>query len=287
MTLTVTEALDCYFKEHVIHNCVARERIEYAIEALKGFFYFMPLKDVDIPVCRAYRLYRGSIAAATVRRELGVLKAAANHARKWRRITKLEDLPIFELPVGARKAPVWLFKEELSILLETASTVDRRVFRFLQLAYHTAGRKEAIETLTWDRVSQEPRRINLGIPGRPETNKRRPIVPISENMSNELELMRSKAVNQWVLASSDNIRPAFDRVAVSAKLDRLPANGMRPGGRLTPHVLRHSRATHLLQDGKTPWAVANLLGDNMKTVLKVYGHACPNYLEEILENSTM
>ena len=56
----------------------------------------------------------------------------------------------------------------------------------------------------------------------------------------------------------------------------------RPAGRLTPHVLRHTRATHLLQKGVAPYAVASLLGDTVATVLRVYGHHCPNYLAEAI-----
>ena len=62
----------------------------------------------------------------------------------------------------------------------------------------------------------------------------------------------------------------------------LPARDGRPAGRLTPHVLRHTRATHLLQKGVDPYAVAALLGDNLSTVLRVYGHHCPGYLEEAI-----
>jgi len=57
---------------------------------------------------------------------------------------------------------------------------------------------------------------------------------------------------------------------------------MRPSGSLSPHVLRHTRATHLLQQGVHPKAVADLLGYDVTTVLRVYGHACPDYLETAL-----
>ncbi len=71
------------------------------------------------------------------------------------------------------------------------------------------------------------------------------------------------------------------KAAEAADLEHLPERDGRPAGNMSPHVLRHTRATHLLQDRKSPWAVANLLGDTVKTVLDVYGHHCPDFLDEI------
>ena len=44
-----------------------------------------------------------------------------------------------------------------------------------------------------------------------------------------------------------------------------------------PHILRHSRATHLLQDGVSIYEVAKLLGDTIATVERVYGHHAPDH----------
>lgn len=273
--------LDQYFHEHIAKKAVARRRFEECQANLNGFFADTPIGHVDIPLCREYGDHREGVTDSTVRRELGVLQAAANHALKWRRI-KSDGLPSIELPPEGAPRRVWLFKEELAILLENAASSDRRVFRFLQLAYHTASRKAAIESLTWDQIDFQTRRLNLQASGAPVTKKRRPIVPISEVMAEELSIMKTTAVNQWVLADNRDIRPAFDRVAAAAGLEYLPTKGLREAGRLTPHILRHSRATHLLQANKSPWTVANLLGDSLQTVLRIYGHACPDYLEEAL-----
>lgn len=281
--LTVGSALTSYYKEHISVKAVARRRAEYAIEALSRHLGAALLKDVDIPMCREYAEDRSDegCSLSTVRRELGVLQAAVNHALRWKRLAYSEK-PSVELPPESDPKRVWLFPEELGKLLECASVSDRRVFRFLQLAYHTASRKNAIETLTWARVDLVSRRIDLQDPGKSRTKKRRPIVPISEIMAQELAAMKVTAVNTFVLASDRDIRAAFDRVAKIAGLAALPSSGLRESGRLTPHTLRHSRATHMLQAGKSPWLVANLLGDSLTTVLRVYGHACPDYLEGAL-----
>lgn len=276
--LTCDTALDQYYKEHIARNAVARRRAEYAIDSLNEFFKGVPLSMVDIPMCREY-LDQRDASDSTVRRELGVLSAAANHAKRWRRISPA-DLPSIELPKESPSKRVWLYKDELADLLEAAEAIDERCYRFIQLAYHTASRRGAIETLEWSRVDEQERRINLSAPNEVQTKKRRPIVPISETMAEELKAMRAKSTNQWVLGNPSTIYDAFLKVANCAGLGTLKIRGMRDAGRLTPHVLRHSRATHLLQDGKNPWTVANLLGDTLTTVLRVYGHACPDYLAE-------
>lgn len=279
--LTCGVALDQYYREHIAVKRVARRRAEYAIDALNGFFKDKPVDEINIPICRKYREHRSGVTDSTVRRELGTLQAAINHAIRWQRINLAEKPPI-ELPEAPATRPVWLFRDELSALLEAAESLDNRVFRFVQLAYHTASRRAAIEQLRWDQVDLAQRRIDLQAKGVPQTKKRRPIVPISETMCAELAIMRSAATTDFVLGTPDDIYQAFGRVATEAGLDVLPAQGLRQTGRLTPHMLRHSRATHLLQSGKSPWAVANLLGDTVTTVLRVYGHACPDYLAEVI-----
>lgn len=281
--LTVAEALKFYYFEHIAKKSVARRRAEELMCALNRHLGDKPIRDIDIPACRAYadERYEESVVSSTVRRELGVLQAAAHHNRKWRRL-KHDDMPSIELTAESQSKKTWLFKEELGALLETASSLDRRVFRFVQLAYHTASRKRAIESLRWDQVDLQSRRVNLQHDSSPVTKKRRPIVPISEAMTAELQELADKATSNFVLVTDADIRPAFDRITKLSGLEVLKKSGLRESGRLTPHVLRHSRATHLLQAGKSPWAVAGLLGDTLHTVLRVYGHVCDKALEDIV-----
>lgn len=278
--LTVDKALAQYFKEHVRKKAVAWVRTEYAIAALNKHFAGVPIRDVNIPACHDYLDVRG-VADATVRRELGVLQAAANHAVKWRRLTAA-DLPSIELPSETECTATWLFRDELASLLDVAEETDSKVFRFLQISYHTASRRAAIERLEWSQVDEKARRISLAKPGETRTKKRRPVVAISENMAAELASMRKSAENQWVLGSPASVYRSFRDVAEKAGLLHLPNRELREAAVLSPHALRHSRATHLLQDGKPPYGVAALLGDTLPTVLRVYAHACPDYLREIV-----
>lgn len=83
---------------------------------------------------------------------------------------------------------------------------------------------------------------------------------------------RAAAENEHVLGSAQPLYRQFMDAAARAGL----------GDDVTPHVLRHSRATHMLQDGVPLWAVANLLGDKVTTVEKTYGTHCPDYMAEVL-----
>jgi integrase len=49
---------------------------------------------------------------------------------------------------------------------------------------------------------------------------------------------------------------------------------------VTPHVLRHSCATLMLQSRVSTWDVAGVLGTSEAVVRKTYGHHCVEHLRD-------
>jgi integrase len=291
--ILIHQTLDQYYFEHVRPTAVDVRSIENSIKHLKGFFENLPLKDVGIPDCRAYILARtrGEVgrpcAIPTASKELGTLRAATQHAFKWKRIT-LADMPMFEQPAYVPNANVWLLKPELQQLLDAAAQLKReiipkRTWAFIQLCYYTASRRAAIETLTWDQVDLLRERISLAKEGEKKTKKRRPTIAIDPALLPVLHHLKQHQVNEFVLGSNKRMDQWFDRAAKAAGLMMLRRKEGRGAARLTPHVLRHSRATHLLDAGKSAWAVANLLGDTIATVDRIYAHHCPTHTETLFE----
>jgi len=54
-------------------------------------------------------------------------------------------------------------------------------------------------------------------------------------------------------------------------------------GRVTPHVLRHTAATWLMQNGVDLWTAAGFVGMSPETLQRVYGHHHPDHLRAAAE----
>jgi integrase len=52
---------------------------------------------------------------------------------------------------------------------------------------------------------------------------------------------------------------------------------------VTPHTLRHTTATWLMQSGVPMWEVAGFLGMSRETLERVYGHHHPDFLRAAAE----
>jgi integrase len=283
--LTVSQALDQYLLEHVERNVIARDRQHCAAGHLKSFFKDTPLSEIDIPASRAYAeaRRRGDIgkrpgADSTIRRELVVLVAAANHARKWKRISSAE-MPSIELPHEAHHEARWLTKDELRRVIDECE--DPRLKAFIQIAYYTAGRRQSIETLRKEQIDLRQSRINLRAPTETalqrKSKKRRPIVPLHPAIRPVVERLMMESPNEWLFGDTKSLYHRF--------ADHMERLGL--GDKGNPHILRHSRATHLLQDGVPMYDVARLLGDTIATVDSVYGHHSPEHLAEALMGSAI
>jgi integrase len=294
--ITVHQALDDYWREHVSANVIDKTRAQSAIMHLKE--HFKPtdlLRDVDIPASREYAKARreGEVGGgkrrkdkrggdSTIRRELVVLQAAANHAARWKRIGPSADPPVpmpsIELPpentLEAITDDEWLTRAEYKLAVEKATGKLRD---FIILTYDSASRRRAIEFLTVKQVDLRNSRVNLTNPAETTlqrlSKKRRPVVPIGPDARPVYERLLLEADGPYLFGTPTDMYRPFR--------EHLSSLGL--AHKSNPHILRHSRATHLLQDGVDIWFVAKLLGDTVATVEKVYGHHCPNFLAATIE----
>lgn len=275
--VTVADALDAYLREHAFVKCADPKRQEDAAMPLREFFADTLVSDIDIPMSRQYAAARrrgqlgrpskcrgdGRVSDSTIRRELTVLNAAANHAIRWKRMSAA-DAPSIELPAETSRETLWFTKDEMVALFDAA---EGDLLRFVRIAYWTAARKEAVQGLTLSQIDFKNDRINFMPIGRVATKKRRPIVPIYDAIKPDLRWLIERMDGERLFGRRDFYRP-FRQLCESLGME----------GKAHPHVLRHSRATHLLQGGTSIYDVAKLLGDTVMTVERTYGHHSSEYL---------
>lgn len=284
--LTVRQVLDDYVAHHVRATndkghakVVAVERTEIAVRHLTAYFGDRPIKEIGPAECRGYLQARrdgkvggwqkrnraSSASDSTVRRELAVLVSAANHARKWKTLPA-DEMPTVELPSlsDARRVESWT-KEQLRDILKGLAQ-DDPLYQFIMVAYYTAGRRASVEDLRKDQVDFKAGTITLQPPDGRVTKKRRPTVPLFPEIRDILLTLWLDSPTVYLFGVN---RDFYRRVTERA------AEVGHPGH---PHMLRHSRASHMLQDGESIFKVARLLGDTVQTVERVYAHALPEHM---------
>lgn len=275
--LTIGTALDQYEKEHVDLKCAAPERQRFAIARLKEVLGDRYVTAIDVPMCREYVKARKQMLTAskvptsdsTIRRELVTLRAAANHALLWKRLTKAEA-PTFEIPAESTPAKEVHTKGELIDLLSRAEGEMRC---FINITYHLGSRRGAIENLEVSQIDFKSRKVHLAKQGERLTKKRRPVVPLYPEIEKDLLWLVTRAATEG--------RTRLFSLASMGKPYRRFCEKNGFGHLRKPHTLRHSRASLMLQDGASPFHVARLLGDTLDTVDKTYAHHTPEKLGKV------
>ncbi|HRP25387.1 site-specific integrase [Thauera sp.] len=238
---------------------------------------FGPLRPADVTQDTIDRYVAGRDAApATIRLEVVCLVAAWNAAVKERHLTS-DDVPAITPPEDSPPRDRWLNDAEIDRLLAAAEGPGRmgRAERFVYLALDTGARRTAIQELRWDtgQVDFATGAIDFLPPGRKQmSNKRRAAVPMSDRLRAVLLRAYEERVGPYVLDSPANVNTALTTLARNAGL-----------ARVTPHVLRHTAATHMARRGVPLWIVAKLLGDSLATVEAVYAKWQPDFGREAVE----
>lgn len=289
----VTELLTDYLEERA-PEVRAASRIAYAVIPLTNYFAGRVLADVTPETCAAYGRSRER-AQSTVRRELVVLRASINHAFSQGRITRA--VPV-KLPQEGDSRARWLTRTEAAMLLAGAlgfvpvlySVATRQperwerwhrpsyhLARFILIALYTGRRKEAVLSLRWSAVDLGRRTIDFRRAGEAETKKRRGRCRIPDALLPHLRRMKAHEHDIGPVIALRG-KPLGDvQTAFNAATARVFLEGV------SPHVLKHTAATWLMQAGHDPWKISDFLATSLQTLLKVYGHHHPDDQSEIAQ----
>ena len=211
---------------------------------------------------------------ATVARRLSALRMGFRHQVLEGRLKK-DPTALLRAPRLRRSLPHVLTVDQVDALLGAFPTDDWRAQRdtaLLELLYASGARVSEAVGLTTERIEPRLRVVTLIGKG----NKTR-VVPLGDRARTALErwladgrLTRPGAREQSAVFLTKSGKP-MDRVTAWRRV-RAAAVAVGIMTKLSPHSLRHSFASHLLEGGADLRAVQELLGHASVRTTEVYTH---------------
>jgi integrase/recombinase XerC len=229
-------------------------------------------KHLDLQLIRGFlaELYRQGQARASVARKVSALRTFVRYLRREGWIDS-DPAALAVAPKREHKVPAHLSVDEMSRLLDApdASTpLGRRDRAILELFYASGIRLSELVALDLEDVDLAGRMVRVMGKGRKER-----IVPFNPKAA--------AALRAWLKDRAG--LTAGDALFVNARggrltgrsVQRLVARYVRSCSTrfgISPHALRHSFATHLLQAGADLRAIQELLGHVQLSTTQRYTH---------------
>jgi site-specific recombinase XerD len=246
-------------------------------------------QDVGYKQLREYAaaLSESGVRKSTVARKLASTRSLFDHLVAIGELTQNPG-ELLPSPRREQRLPRVLDREQMRVLLERIPASDPLAVRdraLFELAYSCGLRCEEIVDLDRSDMDFESERVRVDGKG----GKIR-MVPVGEPAQRALE--RYLATARPTIADD----PAEPALFISRRGRRLSPSDVRRrlerwvreaaiAGRVSPHALRHSFATHLLEGGADLRSIQELLGHSSVSTTQIYTRVEPSRLRRQYERS--
>ena len=181
-----------------------------------------------------------------------------------------EKIPVAK---NSGKLPVVLNKEEVKAMFNATTNLKHRLV--LMFLYYTGMRVSEIVNLNWNDIDFERGVIHI----KSAKGDKDRIVFFHDNLKNFIDMFALKSQGLVFLSN-------FNRKYDKRTIQMVVRNASRKAGitkKVTPHTLRHSFATHLLESGADIRHIQHLLGHNNLATTQVYTHVANTDIKKLAD----
>ncbi|MGM8214458.1 tyrosine recombinase XerC [Bacillaceae bacterium W0354] len=271
--------------------------IDNYLSDLKQFYNFLiketvtAYKDVNHQVIRLFltELYEKDLSRRTVSRKLSSLRIFFNFLEKDE-VIQTNPFNQVTLPKITKRIPEFFYKEELEKLFQVEdlkSPLSERNQAIIEVLYGTGIRVSELIGLKVQDIDFTVGTILVTGKG----NKQR-YVPFGVYASEALQRYMENGRTELQLKGDQETDVLFlNRLGkpLTTRGVRHILNEMIKKAALTsaihPHKLRHTFATHLLNEGADMRSVQEMLGHENLSSTQIYTHVTKDYLQKIYKNA--
>ena len=223
---------------------------------------------------------------STMNRKLSSLKGYTNFLEE-EKIIDFNPLKYIKLPKNPRKIPKTLDDVDITKLLENHDTLNIREKTIIELMYATGIRASELINLKFADINFNSKSIRVYGKGSKER-----IIPIHQNalhllksywkieMDNHNSVVKNNGkifIREYLFVNKNKLK--LTRQGLWYILKQIAKKLGINENKITPHVLRHTFATHLLYNGVPLRHLQEMLGHSSISTTQIYTHLSDKFVK--------
>jgi integrase/recombinase XerC len=287
----MTEGFENYLQYEKRYSLNTVQAYQKDIAQFSAFIQELGVEQVILAKTQHVRLWivslsEGKTSPASLRRKISAL----NTYFKWQRKKGLaiaNPAANIKLPKIPVRLPKFVEAPSMDRLLNSNQSVFSSDFEgqrdkvIIELLYSTGMRRQELVDLKWQQLDEAS--LQLKIIGKGNKERRMPVSPVLIEMLHEYKetvknTFPEKNFDKHIVVSNNGEEPYPELIYRTVKKYLSLCSTQK---KKSPHVLRHSFATHLSNNGAQLNDIKELLGHASLASTQVYTHTTIEQLKEV------
>ncbi len=242
------------------------------IQYLETTYEIKELSEINHALVRSWvvTMMEQKVSARSVNRKITTLKTFYKYLLRQKTVTENPMIKI-QAPKTSKRLPVFVEKEKMDLLLDNVDFGNDfegiRNKLIIELFYATGIRLSELINLKEKDVNLSS--CQLKVLGK--RNKER-IIPFGNELKNKMDdyLKLKPSANKEYFLIGKNEKKLSEKFVYT--IVKMYLSGVTTIDKKSPHVLRHTFATHMLNNGADLNAIKELLGHANLSATQIYTH---------------